>query len=79
MKPSIRKLDGCWTLTRPPYGFTTEPEVTVHTSWKAARTALLRSAPASAGASSQVGGYTWGLSAKGWPLRGTIRMEETGR
>lgn len=47
MKPSIRKRDGRWVLTRPPFGFASASEVTEHLSWKAARQALLGSAPAS--------------------------------
>lgn len=50
MKPSIRKRDGRWVLTRPLFGFAHVPEVTRNPSWKAARRALLGSAPATAGA-----------------------------
>lgn len=75
LKASIRKRDGEWVLTRPPYGFASTAQVTKHPSWNAARAALLGSAPASAGASNQVGLYTLGLTANGWPARGTIRAE----
>lgn len=77
MKPSIRKSGGRWVLTRPAFGFSTSDEVTLHESWKAARAALLGAAPASAGASSERGHFTLGLTANGWSRRGTIRMEDT--
>lgn len=78
MKPTIRKQDGRWVLTRPAFGFADGPEVTVHATWKGARTALLGGAPASAGASYERGHYTLTSPGQaGWPRRGTIRMEDT--
>lgn len=78
MKPSIRKQDGLWTLTRPPYGFAQAAEVTTHESWKAARQALLGDAVGSAGPSMERGHHTLRpLGVGGWPRHGTIRMEET--
>lgn len=53
MKPSIRKRDGRWVLTRPPFGFARVCEVTEHLSWKAARAALLGTAPAAAGSQTE--------------------------
>jgi hypothetical protein len=78
VKASIRKHDGQWLLTRPPYGFASDPEVTIHASWKAARLALLGDAPASAASSVERGAYTlMPLNQSRWPRRGTIRLETT--
>jgi hypothetical protein len=78
VKASIRKHDGQWTLTRPPYGFASAPEITVHASWKAARLALLGDAPASAASSAERGSYTMGAyNSARWPRRGTIHLETT--
>lgn len=77
MKPSIRKEDGRWVLTRPAFGFAPVDEVSEHDTWKAARNALLAAAPASAGASAERGYNTLALKAQGWSRRGTIRMEES--
>jgi hypothetical protein len=76
MKPSIRKAGDRWVLTRPSFGFATSDEVTLHVSWREACDAL-RSAPAGAQASSQLGHYSLvQFNARGgW--RGTIRMEDT--
>lgn len=77
MKPTIRKAGGRWVLTRPAFGFASSDEVTLHPSWKAARTALLGKAPASAGSSAERGQHTLKpLGAGGWPRHGTIRMED---
>jgi hypothetical protein len=76
MKPSIRKTDGRWVLTRPSFGFATSDEVTLHESWREA-CAALRSAPAG-GVGSERGVYTLTSPGQaGWPRRGTIRMEDT--
>lgn len=78
VKPTIRKAGTRWVLTRPAFGFATSDEVTLHESWKAA-VAALRTAPASAGASSERGYFTLGMTSR-WGMssrRGTIRMEET--
>jgi hypothetical protein len=76
VKPSIRKLDGTWALTRPAFGFG-QPEVTCHGSWKAARDALLGTAVGSAGPTLERATATdW----SGWRSRLTsvpIRMEGT--
>lgn len=78
MKPTIRKAGDRWVLTRPGFGFATSDTVTLHESWQAARTALLGSAPAAAGASVERGHYTLTSPGQtGWPRRGTIRMEDT--
>lgn len=80
MKPSIRKQDGRWLVTRPGYGFNPTPAVERFGSWKAA-VASLRSAPGSAGASVDRGAHTLhSVNQRGWPQRGTIRMgPESGR
>lgn len=49
MKPSIRKQDGRWILTRPGYGFGSTGSVKVCGSWAEARAALLGTAVGSAG------------------------------
>lgn len=76
MKPSIRKVDGRWTVSRPGYGFspaTVEP----FDSWREAADSL-RSAPASASASAERGSFTLQpLGQAGWPRRGTIRLEDS--
>jgi hypothetical protein len=77
VKPTIRKAGNRWVLTRPAFGFARSDEVTLHPSWKAARAALLAAAPAAAGASTERGHFTLGLTANGWSRRGTIRMEDT--
>ncbi len=77
MKPSIRKRDGRWVVTRPGYGFRPEARREAFGSWRAA-VASLRSAPAAAGASAERGHYTLTSPGQaGWPRRGTIRMEDT--
>lgn len=74
MKPSIRKQDNRWVLTRPAFGFG-QPQVTSHASWKAAREKLLGDAVGSAGPIVERGRAPperrWGSH------RGTIRMEDT--
>lgn len=75
-KPSIRKQDGCWVVQRPGYGFS-PATVAEFESWKAA-VGSLRSAPASAGASTERGHYTLGMD--GWATGGgTIRMLDNHR
>lgn len=76
MKPSIRKENGEWVVTRPGYGFNPQDTVEEFGSWKAA-VASLRSAPGSSCASSERGFYTLVQfnGRGGW--RGTIRMEDT--
>lgn len=77
MKPSIRKQDGQWRVTRPSYGFNPVPTVEQFPTWKAA-VASLRTAPASAGASTERGFYTLvQYNYAWWPHRGTIRTEDT--
>lgn len=74
MKPSIRKQDGQWLVTRPGYGFNPVPAVVEFGSWKAA-VASLTSGTASA---SSVVERAADLSHLYWgPPRGTIRLEET--
>jgi hypothetical protein len=50
VKPTIRKQDGHWLLTRPGYGFAATATVTEHATWLQARQALLGTAVGSAGA-----------------------------
>lgn len=76
MKPTIRKLNGQWTVHRPGYGFTAS-QVAVFGSWRAALEAL-HTAPASAGPLTEHGHYSMGLRDQGWSYqRGTIRLEDT--
>lgn len=76
MKPSIRKQDGRWLLTRPGYGFS-QDTVDEFDSHKEALESL-RTAPGSAGPVLERGSFTLGLYGR-WGLsrRGTIRMEDT--
>lgn len=77
VKPSIRKQDGHWVVTRPAFGFG-RVEVTTHGSWKAAKAALLGEAVASAGPLLERGHHTLRpLNDRGWPRHGTIRAEDT--
>ena len=77
MKPSIRKQDDQWVVSRPGYGFGSAPTVEAFGSWREA-VGSLRSAPGSAGASTERGVFTLpALSQRGWPRHGTIRAEET--
>lgn len=78
MKPSIRKRDGRWVLTRPGFGFAPVADVTVHGSWRAARAALLGDAVGSAGPIVERGFHTLpALNDWGRARHGTIRLEET--
>lgn len=78
MKPSIRKSNGVWVLTRTPFGFASEPATTVHSSWKAACRALLGSAPATAPSWTALGQHTIRtVNQRGTVRHGTIRMEDT--
>jgi hypothetical protein len=72
MKPSIRQWDGQWVVSRPGYGFG-PPTVEGFGSWREA-VGSLRSAPGSAGASTERGAFTLpAVSQSGWPRHGTIR------
>lgn len=78
VKPSIRKQDGRWVLTRPGYGFSSQPSVTACESWEDARRRLLGPAVASAGAQVERGYHTLpSVNQRGYAHRGTIRMEDT--
>jgi len=70
MKPSIRKSDAGWKVTRPGFGFNPDPQVSLWPTWKEALGSL-RTAPASAGAQ-----VTDGTQApKPWaPARGALRI-----
>lgn len=59
MKPSIRKQDGRWQLTRPGYGFSAGPTTTEHDSWQEAKQALIGQAVGTAGASIERAGSQW--------------------
>lgn len=74
MKPSIRKQDGRWLLTRPGYGFGSSESVQVCGSWAEARAALLGTAVGSAGPqwerASALSALRWG------PPHADIRAED---
>jgi hypothetical protein len=73
VKPSIRKQDGHWLLTRPGFGFSAAPRVSEHASWGEAKRALLGQAVGTAGPqwerASDLSPLRYG------PPRGQIRME----
>lgn len=74
MKPSIRKTDAGWEVTRPGYGFNPDPQVSVWPSWKDALGSL-RSAPAFATAAVTTGDYTLALwSSNGLAARRPRRL-----
>lgn len=78
MKPSIRKQDGRWVLTRLAYGFNQQATVREFPSWRSAMDAAHPSV-ASAGPSIERGHRTLGLTGRFGmsAYRGTIRMEDT--
>jgi hypothetical protein len=75
VKPSIRKQDGRWLVSRPGYGFC-PPTVDEYTSWREA-VGSLRSGPGSAGALVERGQDSQGVFNRYWRQRGTIRMEDS--